>query len=53
MRLLAGAVAALAQADLAAMREVAAPEEGWILGLSHETARAAAVARVAARDGAA
>lgn len=51
VRLLAGAVAALAPADLAAMLDVAAPEEGWILGLGHEVALAAAVGRVAARDG--
>lgn len=47
VRLLARALASLSTEELAAMLEVSAPEEGWILGLGHETrlVRAAASLR--------
>lgn len=42
VRVLAGAIAALTPGALAAMLDVAAPVEGWILGVGHEAALAAA-----------
>ncbi|MEL7301037.1 MAG: gephyrin-like molybdotransferase Glp [Pseudomonadota bacterium] len=42
VRILADAVARLAPEELEAMLDVAAPEEGWILGLGHEATLSAA-----------